>query len=557
MSIFKKTMRALGFSGEDDELESQPYTAENITNACTREKERSADNTSDSTTQPVPSRDAEKKPVDEQPVEMQLPDTLLEVLVEMLNRSLPDYVVAAIDKDTEKKYLFEQLDEPFKKFVSDVNVQSREWTARQWENKHKSLTREVEEARVKVKELEEQRNTMQSAQLSAERQKRAVTEKVHELEARVATLEAEKEQFELENKSLVNKLKVSNVHQEELDSAFAEITKLKGELKKQADHTAETEQLRTELQQVRDELAQARQDLEQARNNEQTATTQLTETQQQLAQQQGEVTQLAKQKQMLEAELVEAQNGLKVVEEVDAKLKQFEQVKALKDEKIAQLSQEVQTLGTANARLQTRLSEMAQRNERLESQSQEQTENKAVLETLRADLESANALVAALRNQRQELLAQIETLQQVKPAEDKGPVPAEKSDEPAVISFDAPQQNESEAEQTVSAPAAEPVLASESIEQPTENPKSAESSKPEKKHRRKAKAPEPVEEPADDDFPGLDTFGDNWLIPTRPDTPEMIAKRKEEEKKKREAEERAAMEQKKSQQVDPSQMSLW
>ena len=31
MSIFKKTMRALGFSGEDDELESQPYTAENIT----------------------------------------------------------------------------------------------------------------------------------------------------------------------------------------------------------------------------------------------------------------------------------------------------------------------------------------------------------------------------------------------------------------------------------------------------------------------------------------------------------------------------------------------
>ena len=257
MSIFKKTMRALGFSGEDDELESQPYTADNITNACTREKEHSADNTTDAPPQPVPSRDAGKKPVDE-PVEMQLPDTLLEVLVEMLNRSLPDYVVAAIDKDTEKKYLFEQLDEPFKKFVSDVNEQSREWTARQWENKHKSLTREVEETRAKMKELEEQRNTMQSAQLSAERQKRAVTEKVHELEARVATLEAEKEQFELENKSLVNKLKVSNVHQEELDSAFAEITKLKGELKKQADHTAETEQLRTELQQVRDELAQAR-----------------------------------------------------------------------------------------------------------------------------------------------------------------------------------------------------------------------------------------------------------------------------------------------------------
>ena len=32
MSIFRKTMKALGFSGEDDEFEAQPYTAENITN---------------------------------------------------------------------------------------------------------------------------------------------------------------------------------------------------------------------------------------------------------------------------------------------------------------------------------------------------------------------------------------------------------------------------------------------------------------------------------------------------------------------------------------------
>ena len=39
MSIFKKMGRALGFSGEDDEMESQPYTAENITNACVRERE--------------------------------------------------------------------------------------------------------------------------------------------------------------------------------------------------------------------------------------------------------------------------------------------------------------------------------------------------------------------------------------------------------------------------------------------------------------------------------------------------------------------------------------
>ena len=147
-------------------------------------------------------------------------------------------------------------------------------------------------------------------------------------------------------------------------------------------------------------------------------------------------------------------------------------------------------------------------------------------------MESANALVAALRNQRQELLAQIETLQQVKPAEDKGPVPAEKSDERAVISFDAPQQNESEAEQTVSAPAAEPVSCKR-INRATHR-KSEIRGEPEAREETSAQgqsARKPVEESADDDFPGLDTFGDNWLIPTRPDTPEMIAKRKEERRK--------------------------
>ena len=186
----------MGFSGEDDELESQPYTAENITNACARERDSQVE-AADAANPAEPSHNTEALRSDESG-EIQLPDTMLEVMVEMLNRSLPEYVVAALDKDAEKKYLFEQLDEPFKKFVADVNARSREWVARKWETRHKSLTKEVEEARVKVKELEEQRNAMQSAQLSAERQKRAVTDKVHELEARIATLEAEREQFDLE-----------------------------------------------------------------------------------------------------------------------------------------------------------------------------------------------------------------------------------------------------------------------------------------------------------------------------------------------------------------------
>ena len=220
----------------------------------------------------------------------------------------------------------------------------------------------------------------------------------------------------------------------------------------------------------------------------------------------------------------------------------------------------------------------------MESQTRESATRQSELDTLKADLESANALVAALRNQRQELLSQMEALQAVKLHEEK-PVPSgntpsavEKS-EPTVISFDTPQSDEPE---TAPAPVDDPNPESpvetapqsdtplqseqpetprqESVAEPEEETPAqpAEKEKPAKKSRRKAKASEKVEaDSVDDDFPGLDSFGDNWLIPTRPDTPEMIAKRKEEEKKKREAEEQAAMEQKKSHQVDPSQMSLW
>ena len=48
-------------------------------------------------------------------------------------------------------------------------------------------------------------------QLSAERQKRALTDKVRELEKQLADISAENEQYILENKSLVNKLRVTQV----------------------------------------------------------------------------------------------------------------------------------------------------------------------------------------------------------------------------------------------------------------------------------------------------------------------------------------------------------
>lgn len=149
---------------------------------------------------------------------------------------------------------------------------------------------------------------------------------MHELEARIAALEAEKEQFELENKSLVNKLKVSNVHQEELEAASAEIERLRAELKTQKENISDVEQLRMDLQQARKELSQAK-------DKETEIASQLEAARQDLMQREDKNSQLLKQIKELEIQLSEAQNGLKVVDEVEIKLQQFEQIKASKDEK--------------------------------------------------------------------------------------------------------------------------------------------------------------------------------------------------------------------------------
>ena len=466
------------------------------------------------------------------------------MLAELLNRSLPDYALAALDKEAEKKYLFEHLGDSFKQFVTEVNERSRSLMARQWETKHQALTQEVEDMRAKMKELEEQRNVMQNAQLSAERQKRAISEKVHELETRIATLEAEKEQFELENKSLVNKLKVSTVHQEELDSATAEISRLQGELKKHNDNAALIESLHEELRQVRAELSQTLEKESEWAAKCDTAG-------QELSRQEEKIAQQLKQIQALETELSQAQNGLKVVEEVEAKLQQFEQIKAAKDEKIAQLSKSLQAVEDENKRLHSRLEELTQQQERQEKGAQVDRQE---VETLKSDLEKANTMIAALRNQRQELLSQIDELKSAASApgspslnEPSVDAPVEdKKAESTVIDFDTEQESGYDISSKTQEKTVESV--GEQLQSVEEEPNPAVN---------EGRKQQVVEDPADDNFPDFDTFSDNWLIPTRPDTPEMIAKRKEEETKKREAEEQAALAQKKTQQIDSSQMSLW
>ena len=79
-------------------------------------------------------------------------------------------------------------------------------------------------------QLEQQRSSLREAQLSADRRRRALSDRVNDLESKLATAEAEREQFELENKSLLNKLKVADVQPALVEDLTKEVERLKAAL---------------------------------------------------------------------------------------------------------------------------------------------------------------------------------------------------------------------------------------------------------------------------------------------------------------------------------------
>ena len=89
--------------------------------------------------------------------------------------------------------------------------------------------------------------------VSEELQRKALNERMQDVNSRVAQLEADHEQFELENKSLLNKLKVCQVKMDDADVYREEIVRLKSEindLRLKNAKIEDIEQLKSEIERL-------------------------------------------------------------------------------------------------------------------------------------------------------------------------------------------------------------------------------------------------------------------------------------------------------------------
>lgn len=223
MSLFSTLKRALGFGADDYDSDF--------------EQSESVDNPQSE------SHSAIDDMVPAPPADDPLPADILEGVVELFNSIQPEFVKQCIDTEAQKRFLLESIDSALRSRIQAAIVRGHDLGLQQWEEERQSVADEIVELRNQKKELEQKRDESRNARLSAERQKRALNERVHDLENQLLNLEAEKEQLHLENRSMLNKLRVAGITGglsdddsatekmlEEIETLRAENTRLEGEL---------------------------------------------------------------------------------------------------------------------------------------------------------------------------------------------------------------------------------------------------------------------------------------------------------------------------------------
>lgn len=263
MSFFSKLCQALGFGSDID------YEAE--VNALNE-----ADNVAIATSEFVPATSAKIASTGSEDMR----NAIFEHVVEVFNKALPDFLARSVDPEAERKLLFDSLDQGLKDYIGRLAVDSDRRCEERWNDEQIQLRVEMDKLRQKGEQMEAERTSLKERQLSAERQKRALSNRLKDLEMQVERLEAEREQFDLENKSLLNKLKVMAVQNpetadvlrdtgftvenvDELQRKLKETEKENATLREQLEQAAERQTLSDSMSaDLRKRLAAANKDVE-------------------------------------------------------------------------------------------------------------------------------------------------------------------------------------------------------------------------------------------------------------------------------------------------------
>lgn len=405
MAFFNNIKRAFGFGSEvddEDEFDGIDATVHPLVQRKEVQAEPSTIN-DENVEQPEPEVAKSTDPAT-------MHQMIFDGVIKIFNDSLPGFLKASVDSDAQRRYLYNALDESIKDYLKHTDEEARRRNRSSWDRERQRLETDNRSLNEKIKSLEEKSEDGKKQQLSAERQKRALAERVHDLETRIASLEAEKEQFELENKSLLNKLRLASVQNDNGDTPAIQIND--EELKKQFEdisqkYTTATEQIEqlkaktaiademinnlnrttSEAKQHNQEIEKALAEMTEARD---TAIAEAAELKEKLSLSSEELASKLE-------EFDEAREAMTAIEEIQEQLSHFEEIKEAKDKRINELSTENDRLTTI---IESLKSETASLKKTIENNLCSQAESESLLrreiEELRQAQTSSRPAIPAL-----------------------------------------------------------------------------------------------------------------------------------------------------------------
>lgn len=165
-------------------------------------------------------------------VNIRLADEFLDSILAVLNANLPPLVAEAIDSERQRAKLTELLGPALLDFAEKM----RKEAASELRSERDRMKLELESLRSQKKDFASKRDAHKADMLSEQRQRRALADRNRDLESKIEELQSEIEQHKLTVSSLMNKIRVSEVNSDEIDSLKAgfehEIEALKIKLQK-------------------------------------------------------------------------------------------------------------------------------------------------------------------------------------------------------------------------------------------------------------------------------------------------------------------------------------
>ena len=317
-------------------------------------------------------------------VEEQLPDGVFDGIITIINGNLPEFVRDCIDIEKERKAVSVAMGPKFRDYVLNLRRTSLEEARTQWIDERNALTGKLAQSNQRADEAVRKATEIKDRLMSEERQRRAIVERSHDLEARIADLEAQHEQEQLQNKGLLNKIKVMQLQVSDSQKDAEEITRLNKLINDQRTRLAKITELEAhiaELNTENDALKHKLDEMQQLPDAEaivneykgkmEVANALINDLRSTAAAKEQEAKALSEKLIVatneitgLQDDLKAAQDELEIAAEIQEKIEQFEVIKERKDAEIRDLRQQLAKSQASDSAVASATSALAQsRNE--------------------------------------------------------------------------------------------------------------------------------------------------------------------------------------------------